>query len=353
MRASIIINNYNYGRFLDQSVGSALAQTHPDTEVIVVDDGSTDDSLQILEAYADHIKVIAKENAGQGSCFSTGFAHCSGDIVLFLDSDDYLRSDCVETLLRHWSPPVVKAHFYLAVVDAAGHSIQSLVPSGKLAGDEALEMMRLFGSYCSPPASGNAFAASYLATILPFENEAELIYSADSVLIFSAPFFGKVIAIDDTLAFYRRHGAAGSAVKTGFDRDSSLKSLRKEHEKDLRRDRSWRMACNEYAPAPFHLMEPSRAKRRMCYLKLSEEGLEEGDTVLGLLVCSIRAIWHWKGYTLKQKGFASIWFAVVTVLPLPICEPLIRMALGLAERRPLHKWVLNGSGTRRELTTVT
>ena len=159
MRTSIIINNYNYARFLVQAVDSALNQTYPDIEVVVVDDGSKDNSLQILESYGNRIKLIAKENGGQASCYSAGFSQCSGELVLFLDADDYLRPECIERVLRHWTPGVSKAHFYLAVVDADANPLGAIVPSGRLADTEALKMMALFGSYCAPPASGNLFSA--------------------------------------------------------------------------------------------------------------------------------------------------------------------------------------------------
>jgi glycosyltransferase involved in cell wall biosynthesis len=169
-------------------VESALDQTYPNVEVIAVDDGSSDDSLNALHPYRDRITIIAKENRGQASCYSAGVSASSGDVVLFLDADDYLRPECIERALRHWSEDVSKLHFYLAVVDSDGKPIRATVPSGRLANEEALEMMRLFGSYCGPPASGNLFSAAFLRKILPLQNETKLTHSADSVPILSAPF---------------------------------------------------------------------------------------------------------------------------------------------------------------------
>src|SRR5262245_8810929 len=88
--ASVVINNYNYGRFLADAIESALAQSHEDTEVIVVDDGSTDDSHLIMKRYADHIIAVCKMNGGQASAYNSGFAASRGDIVCFLDADDTL-----------------------------------------------------------------------------------------------------------------------------------------------------------------------------------------------------------------------------------------------------------------------
>jgi glycosyltransferase involved in cell wall biosynthesis len=85
---SIVINNYNYGRFLGEAIESALGQSYPCIEIVVVDDGSTDNSRTIMNTYGKQIVSVFKQNGGQASAFNTGFAKCRGEIVCFLDSDD-------------------------------------------------------------------------------------------------------------------------------------------------------------------------------------------------------------------------------------------------------------------------
>src|SRR5262245_61685550 len=87
---SIIINNYNYGRFLEEAINSALDQTYRKTEVIVVDDGSTDNSRQVIADHNDQIITVLKDNGGQASAFNAGFIRSHGEIIIFLDSDDIL-----------------------------------------------------------------------------------------------------------------------------------------------------------------------------------------------------------------------------------------------------------------------
>src|SRR5687768_5094018 len=87
---SIIIDNFNYGRFLAEAIDSALAQTHGETEVIVVDDGSTDDSRAIIARYGERVRSVLKENGGQASALNAGYRISRGEVVLFLDSDDVL-----------------------------------------------------------------------------------------------------------------------------------------------------------------------------------------------------------------------------------------------------------------------
>src|SRR6476619_701794 len=89
----IVINNHNYDAFLDASIQSALNQTHNPVKVIVVDDGSSDRSREILADQDAGITVILKENGGQASAINAGMAESEGDVVIFLDADDVLRPD--------------------------------------------------------------------------------------------------------------------------------------------------------------------------------------------------------------------------------------------------------------------
>ena len=77
---SIIINNYNYGRFLHSAIDSAIKQIYAHTELIVVDDGSTDDSRDIISSYGSKITPVFKPNGGQASALNAGFAVCRGDM---------------------------------------------------------------------------------------------------------------------------------------------------------------------------------------------------------------------------------------------------------------------------------
>lgn len=100
LSVSILINNYNYEQFLSEAIESALAQTYTRIEIIVVDDGSTDNSRQILEHYRDRVTLVYKENGGQASAFNAGFTASTGDIICFLDSDDTFEPHKVAEIAR-------------------------------------------------------------------------------------------------------------------------------------------------------------------------------------------------------------------------------------------------------------
>ena len=92
MKISVIIPVYNTEKYLKECVESVLAQTYTDLEILLIDDGATDASPQICESYEkqdDRIKVIHKQNGGLSDTRNVGIDQCSGDYVLFLDSDDY------------------------------------------------------------------------------------------------------------------------------------------------------------------------------------------------------------------------------------------------------------------------
>src|SRR5262245_48637316 len=86
---SILINNYNYAQFLREAIESALSQSYSHVEIIVVDDGSTDQSREIISSYGSRLTAVYKENGGQTSAFNAGVLASRGDILCFLDSDDY------------------------------------------------------------------------------------------------------------------------------------------------------------------------------------------------------------------------------------------------------------------------
>ena len=99
MKASIVVPVYNAERYLDECIRSALDQTYSDTEVIAVDDGSTDSSPEILKGYADRVRVLTKPNGGTASALNHGYRRMRGDWFKWLSADDALRPHAVEALM--------------------------------------------------------------------------------------------------------------------------------------------------------------------------------------------------------------------------------------------------------------
>jgi len=174
---SILINNYNYGRFLKDAIESTLNQSYQNIEVIIVDDGSTDESREILEGYAANntIKVILKSNGGQASAFNVGFAASQGDIICFLDADDIFIPEKVEIIIKEFQKhPEVSWYFHLLKFLRKSnehqsssysrkysevHDLRSCMENGKLNGSLPFEIQTA--------TSGMCFQRSLIQKILP------------------------------------------------------------------------------------------------------------------------------------------------------------------------------------------
>ncbi|MEM7715791.1 MAG: glycosyltransferase family 2 protein [Cyanobacteria bacterium P01_A01_bin.68] len=107
MKISVLINNYNYQDYVVDSINSVLNQSYPVDEIIVVDDKSTDNSVQILqEKFANHktVKLVLKDkNQGQLSSFNEGFLASKGDLIFFLDADDLYKENYISEVIKFYS----------------------------------------------------------------------------------------------------------------------------------------------------------------------------------------------------------------------------------------------------------
>ena len=95
---SIIIPVYNTSKYLDKCLESVLKQTNQDFEVICVNDGSTDDSLEVLNKYKEDVKIINQENLGLSEARNNGVKNATGKYLLFIDSDDYIDKSLLQKL---------------------------------------------------------------------------------------------------------------------------------------------------------------------------------------------------------------------------------------------------------------
>ena len=207
----IVIDNYEYADYVAAAIESALAQTHPATRVIVVDDGSRDSSRAVLEDYRDRVELVLKENGGQASALNAGFERCTGEVVIFLDADDLLHPEAASRAAAALSalPTASKAQTRMDVVDASGRPNGELKPPPRLpmpSGDlRAAELAHPF-DLAWLPTSANAFRRETLAAIMPIP-EAEYPINADWYLVHLTTLLGETVAIPEVGASYRVHGA--------------------------------------------------------------------------------------------------------------------------------------------------
>ncbi len=124
MRISVVIPTYNRGHSIGEAIDSVLSQSRPADEVIIVDDGSTDNTLEVLATYGDAIQVIAQANAGVSAARNAGCDKATGDWLTFLDSDDLWMVDRLAILERDIAsaPPEVVAHLGNMELTGPGYS---------------------------------------------------------------------------------------------------------------------------------------------------------------------------------------------------------------------------------------
>ncbi len=204
---TVLIDTYNYGSYVEEAVASALAQNFPaeEREIVVVDDGSTDDTQERLRKFGEAIRYLRKPNGGQASAFNFGFAHASGEVIALLDADDVWLPEKLgrvyEAFEGNPSAGMVyhRVHWWdgLEGISADRHfvPISGRVPESR----RALLQYAMAGTSCL------AFRRGALKELLPVP---EVLRSqADAYLTALVIFVAPVATIQEYLGKYRLHGA--------------------------------------------------------------------------------------------------------------------------------------------------
>ena len=224
--ASVVIPSFNYARFLRNAIDSALSQGRAPLEVIVVDDGSADDSPGVMAEYGSRIRALVKDNGGHASAINAGCALARGDVVFLLDADDEMQPGAIETVLDAWLPETVMIHWRPSQMDADGKDIAGTVPAPWVRLDEGDLRARILatGGFDTTVTSGLSLRRDALQRVMPIPEDL-FRQGADGYLVRAIAFLGPVQAIDRALTRYRRHG----------DNDSDLGASHREVAAGLRR----------------------------------------------------------------------------------------------------------------------
>src|SRR5215472_13933222 len=204
---TILINNYNYARFLPAAIDSALSQTYRPLEVVVVDDGSTDESPDIIRNYGNRIRPVFKSNGGQASAVNAGFAVSRGEGICLLDADDFFfrqkAERSVAALLAHPEVGWVFHPVHREDREGNGERVPSLdkplfidIRDGALRGE--------LPGPPGPVTSGIVMSRDLMSRILSLTEAIRI--TADSYLGFVAQALSPGIYLEEALAVQRIHG---------------------------------------------------------------------------------------------------------------------------------------------------
>ncbi|MCI5120907.1 MAG: glycosyltransferase, partial [Candidatus Electrothrix sp. AUS4] len=206
---TILINNYNYDDFLTQAIESTLNQDYKNIEIIVVDDGSQDDSRSILTEYSHRIHPIFKQNGGQASAFNTGFEASGGEIICFLDADDTFMLNKVSRIVELFGkyPEAGWLFHELQYVTKDGSKMQIEVQRATehlLLKDFRQSVKNVEQLPYFPATTGLAFRTELLRKILPMPEVFRI--SADFFLRLASICQTPGILCPENLGTHRQHG---------------------------------------------------------------------------------------------------------------------------------------------------
>jgi hypothetical protein len=327
----VVITNHNYARFLPEAIESACAQTYPGVHVVVVDDGSTDESRQVLGRYGDRVEVVLKEQGGQASALNAGLERCRGEVLLVLDADDRLRPEAAARVAAAFAdaPQLSKVQFPMAIVDAEGHPTGEVKPGGHLrapTGDQ--RRAELLFPFDLPwlPGGGTGFRTEAVRRILPIPADDYPCSGADWYIVHLTALLGESALLNDVCAEYRVHG--GNAYQQ--DRDEiDLGHLRESILFAGATTRSLEALADELGLAhPRPILSCADLANRLVSLKL-EPRLHPvaGDRSLGLLAQAMRATRRRSDVSWPMKALLATWFALEAVAPRRLARPLAELFL--------------------------
>ena len=207
---SVLIDTFNHERFIKEAVRSVLTQDFPvaEREILVVDDGSTDHTPEILRRFGSAIRVLRKANGGQGSAFNVGIPECRGEIIVFLDGDDWWAQGKLRRVAGLMADDPTLGMVGHAIIESFNHASERIIAPDaqsrfRLDSLFSAEFFRLHRCYFGT--SRLTLRSSIARKILPVPQS--LIIEADEYLFTLAAAITDSVILTEPLTHYRIHGA--------------------------------------------------------------------------------------------------------------------------------------------------
>ena len=323
-KLAVVISSYNYESFVERAIRSVLDQGRHDCEVVVVDDGSTDGSWDVISRSG--VTAFKIHNSGQRAACLFGFDRTRAPFVLFLDADDELKPGALEAIIDRLDPGIAKLQFPLTRIDADGNVISgAFSPLDAFRSRDVLARQVLkSGVYKTPPTSGNVFRRD----VCEFLREAAYDRAVDGVILFAAPLLGDVVSISEELGCYRIHGRNDSGLgrmpdACSLERDINRFLARMEHLRAI----IWRLNPDHElvdAQDAFYFRE-----RKFC-LDIASGQRPRLAALPGLLFKLMG-----EPFSAKNKLAMAVFFFLASVLPNDRCKALLAYRLKTGHRSAL------------------
>jgi glycosyltransferase involved in cell wall biosynthesis len=331
-----VVVNYNYARFLDHAVRSVLDQSMPFDQVIVVDDGSTDDSADVLRKYEGDLQLITKANGGPLSAAWAAVAATDCDYFYLLDADDSAAPDLVEVVRPLLADDPLKVQFQLRSMNVDGDAIDSVFPSYRegYSSERMRDDNERLGFYVCAPTSGNVFKTDYLRFLTTMGLDEREAY--DGVPAQLAPYFGEIVSMNRPLAHYRVHETSLSAWSA-----PTPALMKRELERyENRWEQVLRVLANEGIEGP----DPARSAF-VTERELMSETLEGRRPRLSVSALYATTILR-SGRSLPQRIAFAMWGVAMAVLPRGMAVDLVKSKRAVGKRGRITSLIARAARAR-------
>lgn len=323
-KLAIVINCYNYENFVELAIRSVTDQRVADCELVVVDDGSTDRSWEVIQSTG--VRAFRTENRGQPSACLHGLEQTTAPFVMFLDADDELKPGSIGKIIDQLDPKVAKIQFALTRIDADGNQIGDdwLATSTYRGREDLARQVLKTGVYRSPPTSGNVFRRDVCELLRDCSYDT----AVDGVIVFAAPFMGEVINLPEALGCYRVHNRNKSGLGRKPDVDVIAKHIRRfeqrmEHLRKIIPTAAWNGTLVETEETYYH-------QERSFFLSIALGSRPKFRSVTRLLMKLME-----QDLSLSNKAGMAAFFTLASILPRERAQDLLAYRLNVGNRSPM------------------
>ena len=328
---SVLVTNYNYARFLGIAIDSVLRQTYTNFEIVVCDDGSTDNSDELLVNYArsdSRVKVTYRSNGGQPAAMNEAYRHSSGEVICLLDADDVFEPQKLAKVVEKFrsDQDIGIVGNSVKVIDGNGDLIRTITYQEE--GYLGPSIYRLRKKNITPPCSGLSFRREVLDEIFPLPEILRI--AADGAIVGPAVNLSSMGIIHESLSSWRIHGNNNAAD------GGSLPQLSAEWlERTLRHSEALHRHIGEFVSKKLGITYDTSGFRPVIEYRLALGILRSDKDLVGQASANL-----WQAYTTKADNYSFarlIFWQALAHLPAPLAIPLLKAAYQLHKKYLLWK----------------